>query len=85
MVFFTIIIVTKYFLGIEKCPLFENGVANGTAPGWDLFEGKDETNPNSLRDDYLRIVLNTKFIPFRQESAFRAIFKTNKAHLVHII
>jgi len=53
MVFFTIIIVTKYFLGIEKCPLFENGVANGTAPGWDLFEGKDETNPNSLRDDYL--------------------------------
>ena len=33
MVFFTIIIVTKYFLGIEKCPLFDNGVANGTAPG----------------------------------------------------
>ena len=85
MVFFTIIIVTKYFLGIEKCLLFENGVDNGTAPGWDLFEGKDETNPNSLRDDYLRNVLNTKFIPFRQESAFRAIFKTKKAHLVHII
>ena len=62
MVFFTIIIVTKYFLGIEKCPLFENGVANGTAPGWDLFEGKDDTNPNSLRDDYLRNVLNTKLI-----------------------
>ena len=54
MVFFTIIIVTKYFLGIEKCPLFDNGIANGTAPGWDEFEFKDDTNPNSLRDDYLR-------------------------------
>ena len=57
MVFFTIIIVTKYFLGIEQCPLFDNGVANGTAGVWDAFEAKDGTNPNSLRDDYLRNVL----------------------------
>lgn len=60
MVFFTIIIVTKYFLGIEKCPLFENGIANGTAGDWDLFEGKDDTNPNTLRDDYLRTVFKIK-------------------------
>ena len=32
MVFFTIIIVSKYFIGVEDCPLFEDTIANGT---WD--------------------------------------------------
>ena len=78
MVFFTIIIVTKYFLGIEKCPLFDNGVANGTAPGWDLFEGKDDTNPNSLRDDYLRKVFNTKLIFLDQKVLLEHFLKPTK-------
>ena len=87
MVFFTIIIVTKYFLGIEKCPLFDNGIANGTAPGWDEFEFKDDTNPNSLRDDYLRKI--SKKIPNIENQNF--IFSTklenkdleiHKAHMV---
>jgi hypothetical protein len=32
MVFFTIIIVSKYFIGVEDCPLFADTIANGT---WD--------------------------------------------------
>ena len=51
MVFFTIIIVTKYFLGMEECPLFKDAVANGTMP-FEEFEA-NSTNLNSLRDDYL--------------------------------
>ena len=51
MVFFTIIIVVKYFLGMEKCPLFEDSVANGTMPFEDYVQ--DKTNFNSLRDHYL--------------------------------
>ena len=51
MVFFTIIIVTKYFLGLEECPLFKDSVANGTM----LIEDfqANSTNLDSLRDDYL--------------------------------
>merc|ERR1712176_735226 len=51
MVFFTIIIVTKYFLGLEECPLFKDSVANGTM----LIEDfqANTTNLDSLRDDYL--------------------------------
>jgi len=30
MVFFTIIIVSKYFIGVEDCPLFDDAIANGT-------------------------------------------------------
>ena len=51
MVFFTIIIVVKWFLGLEKCPLFEDSVANGTMP-FENYE-QDMTNFNSLRDHYL--------------------------------
>ena len=53
MVFFTIIIVTKYFLGMEKCPLFEDSVANGTMLFDDHETTKNESNWDTLRDDYL--------------------------------
>ena len=29
MVFFTIVIIAKYFIGTESCPLFEDGIASG--------------------------------------------------------
>jgi len=53
MVFFTIIIVIKYFLGMEKCPLFEDSVANGTMPFEDHEMAKNMSNWDTLRDDYL--------------------------------
>jgi len=52
MVFFTIVIVVKYFLATESCPLFDDAVAGGTlAYSQELFESS--TNPNWLRDEYL--------------------------------
>ena len=29
MVFFTIVIIAKYFIGTESCPLFDDGIASG--------------------------------------------------------
>ena len=51
MVFFTIVIVVKYFLATESCPLFDDGVADGTFPYNDTYV--DDSNSNWLRDNYL--------------------------------
>ena len=57
MVFFTIIIVVKYFLGLEKCPLFEDAVANGTAGTWDEHQAEHNYDftetPNAMLNQYL--------------------------------
>ena len=52
MVFFTIVIVVKYFLATESCPLFDDGVADGTLS---FVEENflDESNTDWLRDNYL--------------------------------
>lgn len=52
MVFFTIVIVVKYFIGSESCPLFDDGVASG-AVVYAVDQFKDEANVNWLRDNYL--------------------------------
>ena len=77
MVFFTIIIVTKYFLGVEECPLFDDGVANGTMQFSDYVN--DESNFNSLRDDYLgpanafKLFTNTPIGPYQEGNATEGI------------
>lgn len=45
MVFFTIVIVAKYFIGVEKCPIFVDGVADGT------FVQSNGTDMNQLGID----------------------------------
>lgn len=52
MVFFTIVIVAKYFIGSESCPLFDDGVASG-AVVYAVDQFKDESNVDWLRDNYL--------------------------------
>ena len=59
MVFFTIVIVVKYFLATESCPLFDDAVASGTlAYSQELYESA--ANPNWLRDEYLVVANATQ-------------------------
>ena len=56
MVFFTIIIVVKYFKKLEKCPLFEDGIAGGdlTDPIWNQDHPDYVSNDrDTLRHNYL--------------------------------
>ena len=52
MVFFTIVIVVKYALSTESCPLFDDAVASGTLI-YSQEAFSNNSNPNWLRDEYL--------------------------------
>jgi len=52
MVFFTIVIIAKYFIGTESCPLFDDGIASG-ALLYDESIHHVEGNFDSLKELYL--------------------------------
>ena len=52
MVFFTIVIVAKYFIGIEECPLFADGIANGSM----VYDSYKETIQTSSDADGLKML-----------------------------
>ena len=53
MVFFTIVIVAKYFIGVEECPLFDDGVGHGEFELWNSTHEKYSESPNLLQENLL--------------------------------
>ena len=53
MVFFTIIIVVKYFKKLEQCPLFEDGIAGGDGDWSEQHPNYNSNDVDTLRNDYL--------------------------------
>ena len=53
MVFFTIVIVAKYFIGVEECPLFDDGVGHGEFELWNSTHEKYNESPNLLQENLL--------------------------------
>ena len=51
MVFFTIVIVAKYFIGVEDCPLFDDGVAGGNFTLWNSTHEMFTDSPNLLKNN----------------------------------
>ena len=59
MVFFTIVIIAKYFIGTEDCPLFDDAIASGTlAYNHDQFYV--ESDYDWLKNNYLTVANATQ-------------------------
>ena len=53
MVFFTIVIVAKYFIGVEDCPLFDDGVADGSFESWTKEHEQWHESSNLMQENLL--------------------------------
>lgn len=53
MVFFTIVIVAKYFIGVEDCPLFDDGVADGSFESWTNEHEQWHESANLMQENLL--------------------------------
>ncbi|CAG5084124.1 Oidioi.mRNA.OKI2018_I69.PAR.g10555.t1.cds [Oikopleura dioica] len=86
MVFFTLVIIVKYFLHTEPCPLFDDAVASGVM----LYSNytADDANIDSLKDNYLEpanastLLKTGVYIPGTEETAGHIAAEcTHSAHL----
>jgi len=59
MVFFTIVIIAKYFIGTENCPLFDDAVASGSLI-YNYDEYYNASDVNWLKNNYLNVANATQ-------------------------
>ena len=73
MVFFTIVIIAKYFIGTESCPLFEDGIASGGKQlEWSFGNGLG----HSLEDISVTVLITLRV------TALITIWATDRARFV---